>query len=252
MKNPTNTYLQNRSALFDWIVFTISVSLGFIFPNIGSFVMSPHFKWWMLAVITCYTIGAWLKHLPLSYRLTHDPALETTMPLAIFMIIGHWCIFFALIFMAQPALSSLFGITSWMQASSQSGWYIMIVMFLAVYITWIVYRSKKYRSLASQPEHKLFRQELVADILLTASVSVMTFVLWEKGILAMLSRKAVTSMSDVWFLFAILSVGFILCYLPLRYLYLIEDHSSRQTWRRLLLIFAFLLLRSFFEIVKIG
>jgi hypothetical protein len=44
-------------------------------------------------------------------------------------------------------------------------------------------------------------------------------------------------------LFIFLSFAFMLFYLPLRYLYLIEDDSNKA-WRRLLLIFMFILIRA--------
>jgi len=46
--------------------------------------------------------------------------------------------------------------------------------------------------------------------------------------------------------FLILAICFVLFYLPLRYLFLVEDHSSRQTWQRFFLIFGFLAIRFLF------
>lgn len=48
------------------------------------------------------------------------------------------------------------------------------------------------------------------------------------------------------FQFLFLGIFFIFFYLPLRYLFLVEDHGSRQTWQRFLIIFGFLAIRFLF------
>lgn len=251
MKISSRPFVQNRAAVFDWMVFTISLSLGFIFPSLGQFVSSPEFTWWMLGVLVCYTLGSWLKHLPLSYRLSISPGRD--IPWVIFLLAGHFVLCLFLIIFAESAFRKIFHLHPVNENSSTNGWFIIVTMFLSTYITWLVYRTKKLKKNRKIPSSEfLFRRELVADILLTASVSVLTFVTWEKGIMGLLNGRSIHSFSDVWFLFVFFAIAYIICYLPLRYLYLIEDHTSRQTWRRMLLIFAFLLLRSFFEIVRIG
>jgi hypothetical protein len=57
----TKDYIQkNNTALFDWLVFAISFSLGFIFPGLKAFASSPSFSFWMLAALLLYISGAWL------------------------------------------------------------------------------------------------------------------------------------------------------------------------------------------------
>jgi magnesium-transporting ATPase (P-type) len=159
---------------------------------------------------------------------------------------------FVIIF-AQPAFERILHLKSIDNQNSVSGWYTIFTMVLATYMTWLVYRGNRIKKNRKIPSKQfLFRRELVADILLTASVSVLSFVTWEKGIMGLLNGRSVHSFSDVWFLFVFFAIAYFIFYLPLRYLYLIEDHTSRQTWRRMLLIFAFLLLRSFFEIIRGG
>src|SRR5215211_806992 len=108
MHKTTTVYLQNRAALFDWLVFIISFCMGFIFPSIGSFVISPDFKWWMLAVLVVYTLGAWLKHLPLSERMINQ-GKKTELGLSLFLMAGHFVIFMVVIMMAEPAFCQLIG-----------------------------------------------------------------------------------------------------------------------------------------------
>lgn len=251
MKSPAKIIETNRPAVFDWLVFVLSFSMGFIYPSLGEFVVSKQFSWWMLVVLTMYAIGSWLKHIPLSYRITHSGKRKET-PLIIFLLSGHWCIMLLLIIFAESAVFTSIGMPSMLDKGSKNGWFIIFTMIFSIYLTWIVYRSKRLpKSFTGKSKKWLERREMVADAFLIISVSVVTYVLWEKGIMALLTRKTISSFGEVWFLFVMLSLTYILLYLPLRYLYLIEDYSSRQTWKRMLLIFAFLLLRSAFEIFGI-
>jgi hypothetical protein len=250
MRTPSREMLYNRPALFDWMVFILSFSLGFIYPRIGDFVISKEFSWWMFGCFVLYVLGSWLKHIPLSHRI-QVTGKKREISYVIFLLAGHWCIMLVVMIFSEAAFLKLLGLKSYINKKEISGWEIFFDMFFSAFVTWLVYRSKKLpRNYKPVPERRLWMRELVADTCLVLSVSVLTFVIWEKGIIALLSNKAVGSFSEVWFLFVMLSITYLLLYLPLRYLYLVEDMSSRQTWRRMLLIFAFLLLRSFFEIMR--
>lgn len=249
MKPVKQEYKYNRPAIFDWMVFTLSFLLGFIFPGIGEFVRSPGFAWWMLAVLVLYITGVWLKHIPLSQRLQR-PNSKNIMGYVVFLIAGHWCIIMVLMILSEVAVFKLLGLKPLSENNPTGSFFVFSVMILSGVVTWMVFRNKTLpRSYKPKPDYYLFRRELFADIFLILSVSVLTFVIWEKGIMAMLSNKPVESLSEVWFLFIILSITYLLLYLPLRYMYLIEDRSG-QSWRRMMLIFAFLLLRSLFEIIR--
>jgi hypothetical protein len=249
MKPIKQEYQYNRPAIFDWMVFTLSFLLGFIFPGLGDFVRSPAFAWWMLAVLVFYIAGAWLKHIPLSHRLQR-PNSKNIMGYVIFLVTGHWCIILFVTILAARAIFQLLGFKNLSENNSAGSVFVFIAMILSSVVTWMVYRNKTLpRSYKPKPDYYLFRRELVADIFMVLSVSVLTFAIWEKGIMAMLSNKTVGSLSEVWFLFIILSITYLLLYLPLRYLYLVEDRGGGR-WKRMMLIFAFLLLRSLFEIIR--
>jgi hypothetical protein len=171
------------------------------------------------------------------------------MDYVIFLVAGHWVIMLVTMIFAESAFFRLLGMQPITANEAGKSAPVFIIMILAGFITWLVYRNKTLpKSYKPKNEHYLFWRELIADILLILSVSVLSFVIWEKGIMAMLSRKPVESLSEVWFLFILLSFGYLLIYLPLRYLYLIEDRG-RQNFRRMMMLFAFLLLRSLFEIL---
>ncbi len=241
---------ENKAAYFDWLVFGISFSLGFIFTSLKDFLTSPGFSLWMLTALLLYTIGAALKHLPLRYRLSKSEMPVKIMPLFVFLLSGHFFIFSVVIYFSASVVKKM--ITSTIIKTTSENPDILVTILAAIFITWLVFRPKRViRKKVTISAKNLFIMELVADIFLVVSVSIFSFAFWEKGVVAMLTRKAVSSISDVWFLFVLLSITYILFYLPLRYLFLIEDHNHRGTWKRLLLIFGLLLLKSLFEIVKI-
>jgi hypothetical protein len=242
----------NRPAFFDWLVFSISFSLGFIFPGLKEFVTSPSFPYWMLTGLFLYTTGAWLKQQPICYRVTTTGEKLREVPAMLFLLIGHWIIIFVAIIFSAAAIDRIFHTQIASINFSKSPVIVWCNIFLAGFITWLVYRSKRRKHFKKQYSASyLFRRELVADILLISGVSILSFIFWDKSIMAMLARSKTNSIGDIWFLFIILGICFMLFYLPLRYLYLIEDHTNNQTWKRLMLIFCLILLRSLFEMLRI-
>ena len=174
------------------------------------------------------------------------------MPLFVFLLAGHFFIFSVVIYFSASVVKKMFTSASSIVKTTSENPDILVTILAAIFITWLVFRPKRViRKKVTISAKNLFIMELVADIFLVVAVSIFSFAFWEKGVVAMLTRKAVSSISDVWFLFVLLSITYILFYLPLRYLFLIEDHNHRGTWKRLLLIFGLLLLKSLFEIVKI-
>jgi hypothetical protein len=252
MQKSANYIQQNKAAFFDWLVFAISLSLGFIFPTLKDFALSPWFSYWMIVAFILYVIGAWLKHLPISYRLLHTGNEISNVPLLLFLLIGHWLIFFIVLIFSETAFRKITGLPFNNKKDSLGGFGLFLDIIGALFITWLVFRSKKKinKTIRYSPGF-LFRRELIADILLLIAVSIFSFAFWEKGIIALLTYRPATTPGDIWYLFVSLSICYVFFYLPLRYLFLIEDHFSRQTWRRLLLIFGLLLLRTLFELIKI-
>jgi hypothetical protein len=242
----------NRPALFDWLVFSISFSLGFIFPGLKDFVSSPSFSYFMFTGLFLYTAGAWLKHRPLSYRVTTTGENLREVPAMLFLVIGHWIIIITAIIFSASAVSKITGLKFTGVNDDVRPVFIWLIIFLAGFINWLVFRPKKRKHFNKRYSASwLFRRELVADILLIAGVSILSFIFWDKSIMALLAHSQTDSINGIWFLFIMLAICFMLFYLPLRYLYLIEDHTSNQTWRRLFIIFGLLLLRSLFEMLRI-
>jgi hypothetical protein len=236
---------RNRPALFDWLVFIVTFSLSFVYPAMSDIAFTPMFSWLMFATLVLYAVGAWLKHLPLYYRMIRNGVTPREIPYLLFLVIGHWIIIYTVILLSTQAVASIAGKMVSKEGSTASGIYFLFGFILSVLITWIVYHHRQF--IKKEEEHSsryLFYRELVGDIFLVCSVSVLTFVFWEKGIMTLFVNGLPKTMSEIWFIFLLLAICFVLFYLPLRYLYLVEDHSSRQTWQRFLLIFGFLLIRT--------
>jgi len=240
----------NRAALFDWMVILISFSLGFVFPDLSDFIKSPGFFNWMLIALLLYIAGAVLKHFPLSYRFAITGKTPKEVPYVLFLIIGHWLIIFILVILAQPAINNWFHLGPITTTYLTSWPIVLLAITIACYVTWLVYRRKDNRKNRKRYSSQfLFWFELIADILLITGVSLISFVFWEKGVMSMLGRSSTKSIVDIWSLFVFFSILFILFYLPLRYLFFIEDNSG-SNFKRLLLIFGFILLRVLFELIE--
>lgn len=236
---------KNKPAIFDWLVFICSISLGFIFPSLKDLVSSPSFSNWMLAGLVLYITGILLKHQPLYYRLAMSGNKQKGIPYLLFLIIGHWVIMLAAIIFAEAAFRRIMGMTPVSEESTPSGLNTFIRIVLAAFVTWLAYRPGcKSSKLLS--EKYLIGRELVADIMLISGVVMLSFVFWEKGLLTAFTYAPMDSIGDICIRIIFLSVAYILFYLPLRYLYLVEDHFSRQIWKRLSLIIILLLVRALF------
>jgi hypothetical protein len=134
---------------------------------------------------------------------------------------------------------------------NSASWQIITgALVTATFVTWLVYRTKSNRKKRKKySEQFLFRQEMVADILLIAGVAIFSFVFWEKGVMAMLGKASMKTMGEIAFLFGFLSILFLFFYLPLRYLFFIEDRERGRNRRRLLLIFTFILIKAILEML---
>lgn len=244
----TQAYItRNRPAVFDWLVISISFLLGFIFPTLSDFIRSGDFYAWILCSLLLYTAGAALKDAPLGQRMSFGTAKPRQVPYLLFLAVGHWFIFFFLVLLAEPLIRRYLGLPPGNTAHPPL---LLLGTTFSGLLTWLVYRSKGNRSFrGGRSATSLFWQEMLADIFLTASVSVITFVFWEKGALAMLGTMRTTHIGAIVFMFLLLAILFLLVYMPLRYLYFIEDRG--HPGRRLLQVFAVLLLRALLDMLQI-
>ena len=248
--NKLQIFLQeNKAAIFDYLVFSISFSLGFIFPTLEDFISSPLFSFFILTALVLYTIGTWLKNLPLYERLK---LAERQLSLSSFIsfIAVHFVLVMAAVTFSMPAARMIIGLPPATPAEVAGPGVLIISFIAATFITWLVFRNgkSKYKYYSSS---YLFRRELAGDICLVIGVSIFSFVIWEKAIVAKLFNPPMTSIYDLFILFISFALVYMVFYLPLRYLYLVEDDFSRKTWERLFLIYGLLLLKALFEMLKI-
>ncbi len=247
--NKLQIFLQeNKAAIFDYLVFSISFSLGFIFPTLEDFISSPLFSFFILTALVLYTIGTWLKNLPLHERLQ---LAERQLSLSSFIsfIAVHFVLVMVAVTFSMPAARIIIGLPPATPAEV-AGPAVIISFIAAIFITWLVFRNGKSKHKYYSSGY-LFRRELAGDICLVIGVSIFSFVIWEKAIVAKLFNAPMASIWDVWNLFFSFALVYMIFYLPLRYLYLVEDHFSRKTWQRLFLIYGLLLLKALFEMLKI-
>ncbi len=249
---PKDYIEQNRAAIFDWSVISISFMMGFIFPSAKDFIISSKFSYWMLIALLLYAGGAILKHFPLCYRMTISGANPRKEPYFIFLFVGHWFIFLLVILLSEAAFRHIFNLFPITKENSTSWQLILTSTSGAAFITWLVYRNKLYHKIQKKySDCYLFYSELIADIFLIVGVSIISFVLWEKGVIAMMDRVSTQTIGEIAFLFIFLSITFLFCYLPLRYLYYIEDRAAGRYRRRLFYIFGFILLRALIKMLTI-
>ena len=252
MENLQQSIQQNKAAAFDWLVFAISFSLGFVFPTLRELIISPLFSYLMLFALIFYTIGAWLKHFPLYYRLITSGNTSKGVPYTLFLIIGHWVLMLVAIIFSMGAARKILGMRPLTREEEAGGWVALISIVGSSFITWLAYRTKtKLKKEKIFSKKYLFRRELAGDIFLLFGVSIFSFIFWEKGIMALLSSRHNTSLSDIWYMFVILAFTYMFFYLPMRFLFLVEDHFSNKTWKRMLLIFGLLVLKALFEMLNI-
>ncbi len=233
---------QNKPAIFDWLVFSLSLLLGLIFPKLSDLTASASFSGWMLVSLILYLVGLILKHRPVYHRLSTLPAGEQkNIPYLIFLIIGHWVIMLAVVVIAEAAFLEIIQLPKVPVDAPVSGWRVFISIVVSILITWLAFRpGGKNKNPVS--EANLQRREFIGDIILITAVSVFSFVFWEKSLVGAMGQMQHDSFGDMLQLFIFLSFAYMLFYLPLRYLYLIEEHS-RKAWKRLLLIFMLILVR---------
>jgi RsiW-degrading membrane proteinase PrsW (M82 family) len=163
----------------------------------------------------------------------------------LFLIIGHWVIMLGVVIVSEPAFRQLTGLPPLTDDDQRSGYSVFTAIVLSIALTWLAFKPvKKFSKPVSS--NALERQELLGDILLIAGVSLLSFVVWEKSLVEAMTQMDADSFGQLFALFIFLALCYLLFYLPLRYLYLIEERSGRQAWKRLLLVFMIILLRGLF------
>lgn len=233
-----NNIQKQKPAIFDWLVFTLSLLLGLLFPSLGSLVHSPAFSGIILAALFLYTCGSWLKHAPLHQRLIKQ-GRAGSLSYTFFLVVGHWVIMLVAVFIAEDAFRRLLGLAPRAADAPASGWMIFTSIILSVLLTWLVFRTG--RGVKASGNY-LPQRELAGDFLLLTSVSLFSYLFWESSLLGAIGHMDMSGFGSIILQFCFLSFTYLLFYLPLRYLYLLEDNSG-GAWKRLLLIFLLLLFR---------
>lgn len=240
----------HRGVIFDSATIFLSFSLGFLFPTLSDIIHAGVFSSWMLAALLLYGIGAAIKHQPLRYRLSRTGQVKDV-PYVLFLIISHWFIILFVCLLTENAFRRLFRLRAMTAQDTISGTAIWVSVVVATFLTWLVYRSKTKRKKTERTlsSDYLFYIELLADFLLIAGIGILSFVFWDQGAMRLVGHAFIGSVGGVIFLFFFLAILFMVFYLPLRYLYFIEETKS-SNGRRLLIVFAIVLVRALIEVVS--
>lgn len=242
-----NNIHKNKPAIFDWLVFALSLLLALIFPSLGDIVKSTSFSVWMLVSLVLYVVGILLKRGPLYGRLAIAGKSRKEISYLLFLIIGHWIIMLSLIIFAEEAFRAVTGMQQINPADPVSGYTVFTSIVTSAFITWVVFKNgRKKKTLYSR---NVVYRELAGDLILLSAVTMITFIFWEKTILEAMGHMSMDGFGSIMLAFIFLSFAYILFYMPLRYLYLVEEYSTRQTFRRLLLIYLLILIRAFIEVL---
>jgi len=236
---------QNKPAIFDWLVFSISLLLGLIFPSLADLAASSSFSVWMFLCLIMYVTGILLKRPAVYYRLEASGSRQREIPYLLFLIIGHWVMMLFVVMFAEQGFRKIAGLPMAGKTDNVSGIAVFLSIVAAAFVTWLVFKGVGKKKEFKQ--RNLFYRELVADIVLVSAVAMLSFVFWENTLLEAMVHMPTNSVGKIAGLFVFLSLTYLLFYLPLRYLYLIEERQGSQTWKRLLLIFLLILIRGLVE-----
>lgn len=232
---------QYKPAIFDWLVLSFTITMGLVFPSLGALNNAGYLYNFMLFGLLLYVIGALIKRKPMYYRLAVSGQLPRRIGYILLLVIGHFFIMLTTLFFALHAFGALFDWHIPEKRMTHPG-IISGAILVSSIITWLIYRGKKKTRQLLTSKY-IFGAELIGDILLIIGVSMLSFIFWEKSIFEMMARTPINNFGDAVFRFFFLSIAYMLFYLPLRYLYLIEERNSNATGKRFLLIFLILLIR---------
>jgi hypothetical protein len=188
----------------------------------------PLFGGALFAAIAAYSVGAWLKRLPLQSRLqTPDrPKLPTGMAVVFFVLaVMHLGLFLA---------CASFGTEAFFGEAGDNHYALpaMIAGFLpTVMLVWAIIPPGK----PAVDSARLAFRELIADLLL--GLALVVIMVWWEGFWA--AYLAGGKQGSVWMnllLVVLITVPFAIFYLSPRFLFLLEDWRSPSTWIRALLV----------------
>jgi len=231
MKIPsTSTIPFPRGLVLDGAVFLFNLFLAaplarLIEINQG---FHPLFGAALFAAIAAYTVGAWLKRLPLQSRLQAPdrPKLPTGMAVFFFILaVMHLGLFVAGASFGAEAL--------WGEAARQR--YTLPAMIAgllpSVMLVWAIIPPRKPQS----DPARLAPRELIADLLLYLALVVL-MVWWDGFWAAYLAGGKQGSFLLNLLLVVLITVPFAIFYLAPRFLFLVEDWRSPATWVRAFLV----------------
>jgi hypothetical protein len=224
--------------VFDGLAIAGSVALVAAFPRNGEALPDRTTGFLLLAAILTQILGALAKTGPLQQRLGGRAAAENPGCSDRFMqllLFWHFILFTITVAMAF----GLLGVVDLNSAGSETGLEVWpaIAMLIAGITTFTVWRAGKRSSHEEQEQSPRSGFEYGADVLLSLSVSIITFFYWDVLVVGSVD-SAIGIGFGVRGMVLVFSLAFLFTvfYLPSRYLFLIEDARYAGTWARVWLV----------------
>lgn len=224
--------------VFDGLAIAGSVLLVAAFPESGETLPERSTGFLLMAAVLAQNLGALAKTGPLQQRLGRRTPAESPGCSDRFMqLLLFW--HFILFTIAVAMAFGLLGIVDLNSTGTETGLEVWpaIAMLIAGITTFTVWRAGKKSIRDEQDGSTRPGFEYGADVLLSLSVSIITFFFWDVVVVG-----SVDSAIGIGFgtrgLVLVLSLSFLFTvfYLPSRYLFLIEDARYAGTWARVWLV----------------
>jgi hypothetical protein len=224
--------------VFDGLAFAGSILFATTLPLNGEELSEKTAGWLLSLAILFQLLGAIAKSGPLQRRLSQDtPASSMGCSDRMMKILLFWHF---ILFMVTAAMAfGYLGIVDLNNTGSDPGseYWPAIAMLIAAVTTFAVWRAGRRPAQKTQERFAQPGIEYGADVLLSLSVSIMTYFFWDVVILGSVdSARGIGFGARGLVLVFSLSLLFVVFYLPSRYLFLIEDARYASTWARVWLV----------------
>lgn len=224
--------------VFDGLAFAGSILFATRLPLNGEELPEKTAGWLLSLAILCQILGAIAKTGPLQRRLSQDASagsMGCSDRLMKILLFWHFILFTVTAGMAFGFL----GLVDINNTGSEAGLEIWpaIAMSIAALTAFAVWRAGRRPAKKAQERFALPGIEYGADVLLSLSVSIMTYFFWDVLILGLVdSARGIGFGTRGLVLLFSLSFLFVVFYLPSRYLFLVEDARYPSTWARVWLV----------------
>lgn len=232
--------LMKRGALFDLAILAANLwPVPYLAQLAADESAAPWYGFCLILAVALYSLGAWLKRMPLQARLAARRflPLPTAVAIALFVLI-----------IMQGALfvfALMLGLENLGLPAQASPWGAIVTLGVSLLPVGLTIRALLPMRAAPSAQHELGRREGLADVALYAAALVMLSV-WNTLFIPIMQSARVTHWLAGLMLAVLITVPFAMFYLAPRLLLLAEDWRHPTTWVSVLLAMLPLSLRLIF------